>query len=77
MMKNLEKYCLTIDTTIQDLVQELTITKNDTILEDFLQNYIDHLEENGRVETFVKGQIAFVKRSLLSIRFRCIWWCWI
>lgn len=61
-MKNLEKYCLTLDTTIENLVQDLTLTKDDTILEDFLQNYIDYLEENGRVETVVKGQIAFIKR---------------
>ena len=61
-MNNLENYCLTLDTTIEHLIQDLTLTKDDTILEDFLQNYIDYLEQNGRVETFVKCQISFVKR---------------
>ena len=62
LMKNLEDYCLTLGTTLESLVQDLTETKDDTVLEDFLQNYIDYLEENGRVETGVKGQISFVKR---------------
>ena len=62
LMRGLENYCLTLDTTLENLVQDLTISKDDTILEDFLQNYIDYLEEKGHVETVVKGQISFVKR---------------